>query len=373
MHAVAISALVVLVYTYAGYPVIIALWARLARRDVPEPDGFAPTVTVCMPVFNGGEYIAAKLRSLQLLDYPRDKVDILVCSDASTDGTDAITLECAASDPRIRLLRSATRAGKPALLNRLCAAASGDVLLLTDVRQVLAPQALRALTRCLADPGVAAVSGNLILSGRTGAGVYWRYEKFIRTAEGRIGRMVGVSGSIYAVRRVDFPELPTDLILDDMFVPLRIALSRGRVVLATDAEAYDEAFDDPREFSRKVRTLAGNYQLLLKLPWLLVPVLNPAWLQMVSHKVLRLVCPWALLALAGGSIDIALRPQPGASRCDAWFWTSLVYAQGLAYVLAVLGRRAGRVAGVARTFALLNAAALVGLWRFLRRKQAVLW
>ena len=244
---------------------------------------------------------------------------------------------------------------------------------MTDVRQPLAPQTVRALTLPLADATVGAVSGNLILSGRTGAGVYWRYEKLIRSAEGRLGRMVGVSGSIYAVRRADFPELPADLILDDMFVPLRIALSMRHVTFAADAEAYDDAFEDGREFARKVRTLAGNYQLLAKLPRLLVPLVNPAWLQTVSHKLLRLVCPWALLALLATSSTIALSPRAGLARGDAGFWTILACAQVLMYLLAAIGRRGGRVAGVARTFVLLNAAAVVGLWRFLRRTQTAVW
>jgi hypothetical protein len=185
--------------------------------------------------------------------------------------------------------------------------------------------------------------------------------------------MVGVSGSLYAVRRADLPELPVDLILDDMFVPLQIALSKRRVVFSTAAEAYDDAFEDRREFSRKVRTLAGNYQLVAKLPWLLVPLVNPAWFQMTSHKLLRVLCPWALLALLPASLAIALWPSPGLTRVEVGFWGTLAFAQLLVYVLAALGGRGGRLARVARTFVVLNAATLVGLWRFLRGRQAVTW
>jgi biofilm PGA synthesis N-glycosyltransferase PgaC len=373
MGLLALSALLLLAYTYIGYPIIITLWARFAPRRVREREGFEPTISVCMTVYNGGSFLAAKLRSLQLLEYPAHKIEILVCSDACTDDTDAIALEFAASDSRIRLFPGSPRVGKPALLNRLRTAASGEVLLMTDVRQALAPHALRALVRPLADPTVGSVSGSLVLSGSTGPGAYWRYEKFIRSAEGRIGRMVGVSGSIYAIRRVDLPELPVDLILDDMFVPLQIALSNRRVVFSEAAEAYEDAFEDPREFSRKVRTLAGNYQLIAKVPWLLVPLVNPAWFQMASHKLLRLVCPWALLALLPASVAMALLPEPGLTSVEIGFWRTLALGQLLVYALATLGRRGGRLAGVARTFVVLNVAAIVGLWRFLRGQQAVTW
>jgi cellulose synthase/poly-beta-1,6-N-acetylglucosamine synthase-like glycosyltransferase len=366
-------ALALLAYTYVGYPFVMGIWARLAPRRLRDPGDYEPTVSVCMTVFNGGAFIRAKLHSLQALQYPPGKIEILVCSDASTDNTDALVLQCAASDPRIHLFSSTVRTGKPALVNRLRSAAKGDVLLMTDVRQPLSPTALRALIRPLADPRVGSVSGNLVLSGRTGAGLYWRYEALIRRAEGRIGRMVGVSGGIYAVRREDLPELPCDLILDDMFVPLQITLSGRLIVFAVEAEAYDEAFEDTREFSRKARTLAGNYQLVAKLPRLLVPILNPAWFQLWSHKLLRLLCPWALLALLPASIGSALWPRASVSHVNVGLWSGLAGAQVALYLLAAFGKRAGRLAGVARTFVVLNAAAVVGLWRFLRRGQAVTW
>jgi biofilm PGA synthesis N-glycosyltransferase PgaC len=373
MSLAGLVALVLLAYTYVGYPMIVGLWARIAPCRTLEIRGFEPTLSVCMTVFNGEAFIRAKLLSLQHLDYPAAKIEILVCSDASEDNTDAIVLQFAATDPRIRLFSSPRRVGKPALLNRLRAVASGDVLLMTDVRQPLSANTVRALVRPLSDPTVGSVSGSLVLAGRTGAGLYWKYEAFIRRAEGRIGRMVGVTGGIYALRRADLPELPVDLILDDMFVPLGIARSRRRIVFCAAAEAYDEAFEDQREFSRKARTLAGNYQLLAKLPWLLVPIVNPAWFQLSSHKLLRLLCPWALLTLLPASLGIAFWPGHGLTHFDIGLWRTVAFGQVAIYALAAIGRRAGRLAGVARTFVVLNAATVVGLWRFLRRQQAVTW
>jgi len=363
--------LLLIVYTYAGYPLLVALWARALPRRLSPAVGFEPTVSVCLAVHNGAAYLPKKLESLKNLDYPAERVEILIFSDGSSDETENIARSFAAQDPRIRVFASRTRRGKPAALNELRSEATGEVLLMTDVRQTLAPAALRALLEPLSDPSIGCVSGNLVLAGATGASAYWHYEKFIRSAEARLGAMVGVSGSIYAIRRDDFRELPEDVLLDDMFVPLQTAGARKRIVLSHEAEAYDEAYGDEQEFGRKVRTLAGNYQLVAKLPWLLVPFKNPVWFQLVSHKLLRLACPFALLGLIWASLSLSLSPELSALERDAW--RALTAAQLLFYALAACGARAGRLGSLARTFLVLNAAAVVGLWRFLRGSQRVAW
>lgn len=373
MTELALSLLIVIAYTYAGYPLLVAAWSRILPRRATSHSDYEPTVSVCIAVSNGAAYLEKKLESVLALDYPPDKLEILVCSDGSTDETSRITRRFAERDSRVHLIDCPTRRGKPSALNLLREAARGEVLLMTDVRQRLGPGALRALVSPLADPTIGCVSGSLVLSGSSGASAYWRYERFIRDSEGRLGAMVGVSGSIYAVRRVDLPPLPEDVILDDMFVPLRIALGQRRIVFAEAAEAFDEAVDDEREFGRKVRTLTGNYQLLAKMPELLLPIANPVWFQMVSHKLLRLVCPWALVGLLTTSLFIALVPGAELSASEVAFWRTVAFGQVLFYVLAALGPRGGRVAGLARTFVVLNAAAVAGLWRFVRGTQPITW
>jgi cellulose synthase/poly-beta-1,6-N-acetylglucosamine synthase-like glycosyltransferase len=370
MTAIGLAALFIILYTYAGYPVLVALWARIAPRAVSGRDDFEPTVSACIAVHDGADYLRHKLQTLRALDYPREKLEILVYSDGSSDLTVEIGREFAKSDPGVRILSNPVRLGKPSALNRLRAEATGEVLLMTDVRQRLAPGSLRALLRPLADPGVGCVSGSLVLQGQTGPSAYWRYEKFIRAAESRLGSMVGVSGSLYLVRREDFEELPANVLLDDMIVPLRLARRHKSVVFSSQAEAFDEACDDDREFARKVRTLAGNYQLVALMPWLLVPGKNPVWFQLVSHKLLRLVCPWALLVLFAVSLSLA---QTGRSTPELVIWRGLAFGQASFYVLAALGLRVGRTGALARTFVVLNVAALVGLWRFMRGSQAVTW
>ena len=328
-------------------------------------------MSICVAAYNCKAYLAAKLRSLLALDYPVDKMEILVYSDASDDGTDAIVSTWGQKDPRVRLLRGETRMGKPTALNHMRERATGEVLMITDARQPLDRGALRALVGLLAAPQVGCVTGNLVLEGSAGSGMYWRYENWIRKQESRFGSVIGMTGPLSALRRCDLGMLPSDLILDDVWIPMELRLRRARVLLAEDAIAHDQAFPDKREFSRKVRTLAGSYQLFWRMPRLLLPFVNPSWFETISHKVARLLCPWFLLALLlACSIAAAGLASEGLERHAL---RGLLIAQIAFYTLAALGSRAGRVGTLARTFVVLNAAAVVGLWRFVAGKQKVTW
>jgi hypothetical protein len=372
---VAVLALALLAYTYFGYPVAIGVLARL--RPVRPARGASegapvPLVTVCLPVYNGAKLLPAKLSSLLAQQYPADRLEVLIYCDGCQDDSEAVARALADAPEaagRVRVFASAARRGKPAALNTLVPEARGDLLLLNDVRQPLSPNAAAALARALEDPGVGCATGNLVLTGGAGSGVYWRYENWIRRQESRFRGVVGMTGAIAMMRRADWAPLPEDLILDDVWIPTRLGLVAGkRVAAVTEAEAYDTAFEDDDEFRRKVRTLAGNYQLFALLPALLVPGKNPFWFELVSHKVMRLVAPWLMLALAAASLAGA-----AAGGGAAVPWTLLALAQGAFYGAAVVGKRAGRLAGVARTFVVLNAAAVVGLFKFGSGRQRVTW
>lgn len=373
MVAVAVVSLVVLAYTYVGYPILIAALAKVAPVRLRTDDDHTPMVSVIIPVYNAVEYIPTKLESLLALDYPPDQLEILLCSDCSDDGSDELLAEYAARDPRIVVLRAERRSGKPSAVNLMRRRARGEVLLMTDIRQPLARGALRELVRVLADPSVGAVSGNLVLRGQTGAGVYWRYENWIRSSEGAFRSMVGVTGPIYAIRAADMADMPTDIVLDDMWVPMRLRLDGRRIAFARGAEAFDDAFGDGRELGRKVRTLAGNYQLFARLPKLLLPVVNPSWFETFSHKVLRLVCPWALLALLVSTAALVLAPPDTLGAPALRAAQVLLAGQVLFYLGALLGDAAGALGRTARTFVVLNYAAVAGLWRFVRSSQKVTW
>ncbi|MGB8293943.1 MAG: glycosyltransferase family 2 protein [Polyangia bacterium] len=371
LEIVAAAALILLAYTYFGYPLLLGVLARLFPWR-PRPDAtWEPTVSLCVAAYNAEPYIEAKLRSLLGQDYPADKVEILVYSDGSTDTTESIVAAWAQRDSRISLMRGETRQGKPTALNHMREQATGEVLVMTDARQPLDSGALRALLPLLAAPEVGCVTGNLVLDGAEGSGAYWRYENWIRKQESRFGSLVGVTGALAALRRRDLGPLAVDLVLDDMWIAMQTRRRRARVLLAEGAIVHDLAFSDEREFGRKARSLAGNYQLFWRMPGLLLPLVNPSWFETVSHKVSRLLCPWALLALllacAAGAAGLSSEGTPRAAL--SW----LLLAQIVFYALAGLGARAGRIGVLARTFVVLNAAALVGLWRFLAGRQKITW
>lgn len=375
MLALAFASLAVLVYAYLGYPVVIALLARLAPLRVSVDPGWRPSVSICLCVYNGAAHLPNKLRSLLDQDWPADGLEILVYSDGSTDATDEVVRQASAGDPRIRLLRGSQRAGKPTGLNRLAEQARGEVLLFTDLRQPLNRQATAELVQRLADPQVGCVSGNLVLEGAAGSGVYWRYERFVRKQEANFRSIVGMTGSIAVMRRVDYQPLPPWVILDDVWIPMRLRLRGRRIVFAEQAQAYDVAFDDEREFARKARTLAGNWQMFELLPGLLSPLHNPSWFETMSHKLLRLLCPFVAMLLLASSLVawVQLDALVAPPQLPHGLAGGLVVGQALFYLLATLGPVLGRPGSLARTFMVMNAAAVVGLWRFLRGRQQVTW
>lgn len=366
-----VTALALLGYTYVGYPLLIGALARLRPLKTTRDPDFTPMVSALLPAYNVAGYLDAKLDSLLALDYPADKLEILVLSDGSTDGTDELLARRSAADPRIRHLRSEQRRGKPSALNLMKQEAKGEILLMTDARQPLAAGSLRALVQHFVDPTVGCVSGNLVLEGDAGSGVYWRYENWIREQEASFRSMVGVTGPIYAIRRSDLPLLPEDIILDDLFTPMTLRLQGKKLLFEKAAVAVDQAFDDDKEFGRKARTLAGNYQAFARLPRLLNPFENPSFLETFSHKILRLAGPGMLVVLAASSVQQVLSPR--SSMVTKVVMGSLVGAQAAFYAAAALGPSAGKLPGVARTFVMMNAASVVGLWRFARGAQRVTW
>ena len=304
-----------LFHVFMGYP--LCMWwlaralPRRVRKEVATPTMTMPTVTVVIAAHEAGAHIRAKLTNVFALDYPGERLDIIVVCDGCRDDT---AEQCRqVSDPRIRVLELAERRGKASCLNDGIAAATGDVLLMTDVRQNLDPAALRELVANLADPAVGAVSGELkLLDALTGfargVDAYWRYEKLIRHAESRSGSTIGVTGALYAMRRELFRPLPAGTVLDDVLIPMRIAAAGRRVVFEPLALAWDRPSQQPaEERRRKIRTLAGNYQLIQLAPWLLVPWSNPLWWRFVSHKLLRLLAPWLMLLLTLSSAVLATR------------------------------------------------------------------
>jgi cellulose synthase/poly-beta-1,6-N-acetylglucosamine synthase-like glycosyltransferase len=292
----AFSALAI-AYVIAGYPLLLGLLARTGSRPVRSAWN-QPSVSAVVAVHNGELYIEAKLRSLLAVDYPRALLEILVVSDGSTDRTDALVQAFAPHG--VRLLKI-PRAGKCAALNAAFAETRGEILLLTDVRQPVEPESLQLLVNCFADQNVGAVSGELII--RRGStldeqetGLYWRYETWIRTQLSRIDSIFGATGPFYAIRRELAVRIPEDMLLDDMYLPLAAFFRGYRLIVESRARAFDYPTSRSSEFRRKIRTLAGNYQILRAYPQLLSPE-NRMWFHFLSYKIGRLALPW-LFALA---------------------------------------------------------------------------
>jgi cellulose synthase/poly-beta-1,6-N-acetylglucosamine synthase-like glycosyltransferase len=355
------SSLGLVAYTYAGYPLIINALARLRPKPTRASD-IEPSVTFVLAARDEADRIAAKLDNLLALDYPSDKVEVVVVSDGSTDGTDEIV--AAYRDRGVVLVRLDPPGGKAIALNHAMQRARGEVVVFCDARQRVDQGALRAIVPLFADPRVGAVSGELVLESERGPGAYWLYEKLIRAAEGRVDSVVGATGALYAIRRHLFKELPRGTLLDDVYTPLQIVLEGYRVLFQPEARVYDEEADVGAEFSRKARTLAGNFQLLEQLPAILNPVRNRVFLQYVSHKLLRLVCPYALAGLLGANIVLVLTGAPGWPLYAATLGGQLA-GYGLALKGALQGEGAGRLGRLSYTFVTLNLAAVEGLRRYL--------
>jgi glycosyltransferase involved in cell wall biosynthesis len=340
------------VYIVLGYPLLLAV---LARRDRKIEKHFEPkTVSLLLPVYNGEKWIRDKLLSILQLDYPRELLRVIVISDGSHDGTDEIVRDFARGG--VELLR-VPHGGKAAALNAGLRHASGEILFFTDVRQPLDPGCLKSLISCLGDPSVGAACGHVYFLGgkeeqQAHMGLYWRYEKWIRLNHTRIHSIQAGTGCIYAMRRKLASPIPPDTLLDDSYLPLCGFFQGYRFVFDTGAIAYEYPTTLDAEFRRKVRTLAGIYQLIGIFPALVGPG-NRMWIHFVSHKLGRLLLPFGLLLMAGSSLGL-----PGV------WWAVAITAQAAFYVLAALDSRiprswpVKRISSLARTFVVLMAAAL---------------
>lgn len=296
--------LVTIAIVYVGYPGLMAL---LGSRTIdPPPGGGSPTVGVAIAAHNEEEVITRKIQSCLEQDYPREKLTVVVVSDGSTDQTVARARSQASE--RVRVIDLSENVGKAMALNAAIDRIGGEVVILTDARQPLQPDAVRHLVAHFRNPAVGCVSGDLRYERHGETGMqralhrYWDYEKNIRLGESRVHSCVGATGALYGIRRYLWRHLPPGLLLDDVFTPMQIVLSGYRTIFEPRAWAADIASsDDDFEYQRRVRTLTGNYQLLVELPAVLNPLRNPIWLQYVIHKLGRLATPFLLLGLLVGA------------------------------------------------------------------------
>ena len=361
----------VVAYTYVGYPLLLGLLAWLRPRPVKRGPGGPRSCSIILCVRNEEVHIDRRLTELTaLLEATGVVGEIIVVSDGSTDAT--ATLARDHTKGPVRVLELPDNVGKAAALSAGCAMATDEVLVFADARQRWAPDALAMLLENFADPEVGAATGGLVIESAAGTlagvGLYWRFEKWLRHQESRVWSMVGATGAISAVRRELFRPIPAGTDLDDVYWPLQVALLGKRVVLDPRARAYDRLPDRVRdEFRRKVRTLSGNFQLLGRLPQVLLPWRCPIWFSVLSHKVLRLVVPWALVAI------FVLSAALPAALYQGLFWAQFAgYAVGVAGALSPALARFKPVSAAA-SFVVLNAAAWLGFWVWITGGTARSW
>ncbi len=371
--------LAVLVYIYAGYPVLAWIRSR-GRRSRTTPacadDGDGDeSVSIVIVAHNEAGTLPRKIRSL-LESTGADRIcEIWIGSDGSTDDTRRVIAEL--DEPRVKLVEFSERRGKPSVLNDLVPQCRAEIVLMADARQVFDPDCVARLLAHFTDETVGVVSGELVLrsegtqtTAAAGIGFYWRYEKFIRRCESRGRGVPGATGACYAIRKSLFQPIPPATILDDVAIPMQ-AVARGyRCLFEPEALVFDEPSKSTRqEAVRKRRTIAGVAQLVRLFPQWLLPWRNPLWFEYVSHKLLRLGSPLFMAATLAANLCLLQMPM----------YRVLLIAQMAFYTAALVGwcyQLAGRgssLFGPPLMFVTLNLTTAAALWDALFARYRVTW
>ena len=366
------GSLAALVYIYALYPLLLSLLRLTSRRPIKVTD-FEARVCLFIAANDEAAVIGAKLDNALALDYPADKLQIVVASDGSVDGTDDIVRGHA---PRVQLISRPARRGKIAAINHGLESVSCDIVVFSDANTFLDRGAVRALVRNFASDDVGCVSGDVTLVGdrallANSEDLYYRYERWIQHAESDIGSTIGADGALYAIRRHLFVPRAEDTILDDMSIPMSIVRAGRRVVFEPAARAQEPGVESAlEEFSRKTRVVAGAMQFLARNDSS-VPISTPqVILSLVSHKALRWMSPAFALALFVTSLMLTGSGTYHQYRA-VWATSSVIMALGLLGAFPRLRRV--RFIGLAHYLCLVQAAAAVGFLKGLGGRQSVLW
>ncbi|MGC9356226.1 MAG: glycosyltransferase family 2 protein [Anaerolineae bacterium] len=360
------------VWTYLGYPLFIAVLARLRPRP-HRRESIQPSITFVVPAYNEESVIVEKIENLQMLDYPAELREIIIIADGSNDGT--VDLVKAYSERGVRLLFQPERQGKIAAMNRAVPFARGDILIFSDANAMMERDSIQQLVPNFADPAVACVSGEKRIRPdeevqAEGESAYWRYEAFMKRADSLVNTAIGAVGEFFAIRRELYRPMETDNLIEDFVLSMRLVMDGWRVVYEPGAIVWEEASPSLKgEWRRRVRMAAGGFQAIGRLRGLLSPRHGLVTFQYVSHKVLRWLAPF-LMILAFVS-NAALYALP--------FFHLIFWLQVLFYALALVGwgmELLGwkwKPARMIFYFCFANATALGGFVRHVTRSQSVLW
>jgi len=363
-----------LFYTYAGYPLLIALVGAVRPRKVRRGE-IKPTVSIIITAYNEERDLTAKLENTLALDYPRDLLEIIVASDCSTDRTDKIAEEFALRG--VRLHRQSERLGKTAAQNAVVQQARGEIILFSDATSLYEPDVLRAIVPNFADDEVGCVAGRLIYVdgsdshvGR-GARSYWCYETFLKRHESRAGSLIGASGCLYAVRKSAYVPLNHEA-CSDFIIATKMVEQDLRAVYEPNAVCSEQTNrQNDKELKMRVRIIAQTFTDLWRHRSMLNPFRGGFYsLQLLSHKVMRYLVPFFLMGLFIASAVLA----SGALSYRIMFAAQLAcYAcPALAWMLDRVGIRS-RLLAFPQYFILANLASLIACYQFLRGERYARW
>jgi len=356
-------------FAYVGYPLLLAALVRVVRRR-PACGDVEPSLTLLVPAYNEEHALGAKLESCLKLDYPRERLQVLVLSDGSTDGTNEVAARYVGQG--VELMAFAENRGKLAVLRDGIAAAQGEIVAFSDAACRLLPDSLRQLVRPFSDAAVGCVSGVYRVLRADAAqlggeeGFYWRYETFIKQCESDLGSILGAHGALYAIRRELCPDLSRITVNDDYEIPVHIVAGGHRAVYAPRAVACEEA-TEMGGFARRVRIAVGNFRQLRLMGLLAWPPRPWLLFEFAAHKLLRLLGPACLL---GALVLNVFLPGP--------FYRAVLIAQLGFYGLAAAGwllrgRLRVPLAKLPHYFCMINAAYVVALVRLLAGRESVRW
>ena len=361
---------------YVGYPLLVFVLSRLVGRKpnpptVPEVD--LPVVSLLVAAYNEELDIEERILNALALDYPSEKLEIVIASDGSTDRTNEIVRRYAPQG--VRLLAYPTNRGKTTVLNESVPQLRGEIVLLSDANTNMAADAVRRLAAWFRQPDIGVVCGRLVLTdprtGRNVDGLYWKYETFLKKCESRLGALLGSNGAIYAIRKSLFPTVRPGTLIDDFVIPLDAKRRSGcRIVYDDEAVAFEETAPTVRaEFRRRIRIGAGGFQSIGMLWPLLSPTCGWVALTFLFHKILRWTCPFFMLGAVVANLFLLGDP----------LYTALFGAQFGFYTLALLGHwlpakpRCLRYLRLPTMFVVMNAALFFGFFRWLLRPQTGTW
>ena len=363
-----------LLFTYFGYPLVLAILAPLRPKPIIRQAPYEPLITIITPARNEAAHITAKIRNLSQLDYPAARTEILIIDDGSEDET-VSRINCA-SHPGLRIISLGKRCGKAAAINRGVKEARGHIIVFTDADSLVERQALRYLVQPFVNPIIGCVAGQYFAGGAEGrnacgVGIYWKYENYLRRKESQVGGLLGASGSLYAVRRSLYVPLKKELINDDFIIPMMASAQGYRTIFEPRARAVEDESDNAQvEFSRRIRIMTGNCQHLWLFRHLLLnPLASRMGFQLFCHKFLRVMSPLMLL----GAITLNIILVHGSPYGYLLGGQALFYlAAGMGYLVKCRSK-ACKLFTLPYYFTMINMSALLGIYYFLFHHSQVSW